>query len=215
MSLKGTIKIECPHCGEQFEADVWTVVRGDKDFDLKEMIITGEFDLFMCPFCSTIFSHEETFVYFDREMEILAFVLPEKYANEKEKYLKKMNEDYCLVKDSFTRDRYFPLEPAVFFGMDKLMELLLKDTDIREETDVMEVLAKNFKLRIKKIHPEFARSNDLLFSIPCVADKWSRKTVLQALNKIHSENDALPRVKRLIKIVESMKSDEELLEKCK
>ena len=30
MATKGVFRVECPHCGEGFDADFWTVVRGDQ-----------------------------------------------------------------------------------------------------------------------------------------------------------------------------------------
>ena len=51
MATKGVFRVECPHCGEAFDADFWTVVRGDRDHDVKELILSGEFDLLMCPKC--------------------------------------------------------------------------------------------------------------------------------------------------------------------
>ena len=55
MSIKGSFKAQCPSCKESFDADFWTVVRGDQDQDLKEALIDGELDMLMCPGCSHIF----------------------------------------------------------------------------------------------------------------------------------------------------------------
>ncbi|MHB0996447.1 MAG: CpXC domain-containing protein [Elusimicrobiales bacterium] len=84
MATKGVFRVECPHCGEGFDADFWTVVRGDRDQEVKELILSGEFDILMCPKCETMFQHEEPFLYIDPGKDIMAFVMPESYRDKKD-----------------------------------------------------------------------------------------------------------------------------------
>ena len=79
MAIKGKFRITCPSCDHEFEGDFWTVVRGDRDFKLKKLLIEGEFDLFMCPLCKKVFVKEEAFVYHDPKMDLFVFVLPSAY----------------------------------------------------------------------------------------------------------------------------------------
>ena len=116
MSIKGVFKAECPACHERFDADFWTVVRGDHDLALKEALISGEFDLLMCPSCSNVFPCEETFIYMDPEKELLIFVMPESYLKEKEKWLEKMRLDYDALRESFVKEGVFVFEPQYYFG---------------------------------------------------------------------------------------------------
>ncbi|MEA3307236.1 MAG: CpXC domain-containing protein, partial [Elusimicrobiota bacterium] len=104
MAIKGKFKINCPSCDHEFEADFWTIVRGDRDSKLKEMLLEGEFDMFMCPLCKKVFNKEETFIYHDQKMDLFIFVLPSAYITEKEKWIKKMEEDYDAVKETMNNN---------------------------------------------------------------------------------------------------------------
>ncbi|MBI4655111.1 MAG: hypothetical protein HY746_00035 [Elusimicrobia bacterium] len=225
MSTSGIISLKCPQCGEEFEAKSFTVVRGDRDFKLKETILSGEFDLFMCPACSGVFSHEEPFIYLDPDMEIFAFVLPEKYLEEKEKWIKKISGDYADIRDSLKKDPSFSFEQKFLFGIGSLIELLSADRDAQEETEVIEFIAKDFKMNFCRISPSFARNQSLPFSVPYLTEKPEqrasdssgagsnasqpeKKTCLEALKKIMSANQSLPRLKNLMKLLELLESEE-------
>lgn len=207
MSTKGVFKVKCPACNEQFDADFWTVVRGDKDLELKEMLISGEFDLLMCPNCSAMVSYEETFIYLDPEKELLVFVMPEAYRAEKEKWLEKMRADYDTVKGSLLNMRSLSFEPVCFFGAAELSALLLKDRDMEEETEVMEFIAAEKKFKSAGINPSYARAHDLPFSLPYSGASPSRASALAAAKAISAANDALPRVKNLLKTLEALETE--------
>ena len=98
MATKGLVRVECPSCGESFDADFWTVVRGDRDHEVRELILNGEFDILMCPKCSVMFQHEEPFLYLDPSRDLLAFVMPETWLAEKDKWIAKMKADYEPVR---------------------------------------------------------------------------------------------------------------------
>lgn len=206
MSIKGVFKAECPSCNERFDADFWTVIRGDKDLALKEALISGEFDLLMCPACSNVFSCEETFIYMDPEKELLIFVMPESYLKEKEKWLEKMRQDYEALKGSFVKEGIFVFEPQFHFGAAALSDLLLRDRDVEEETDVMAFIAGERGFKYAKIRPGFARERDLPFSLPYAGASPDRNSALEAVRAIAAANDALIRVKNLLKTLEESKT---------
>ena len=54
-SIKGTAAVTCPNKCEEFEAEVWSFVRGDEDPGLKDAIIFGELNVVRCPHCDAIF----------------------------------------------------------------------------------------------------------------------------------------------------------------
>ena len=206
MSIKGVFKAECPSCKERFDADFWTVIRGDHDLALKEALISGEFDLLMCPGCSNVFPCEETFIYIDPEKELLIFVMPESYQKEKEKWLGKMRQDYEVLKSSFVKEDILVFEPQYYFGAAALSDLLLRDRDREEETDVMTFMAGERGFRYAKIRPGFAREHDLPFSLPYAGAAPDRDSALEAARAIATANDALIRVKNLLKTLEESKT---------
>lgn len=207
MATKSSMRVDCPACGESFDADFWTVVRGDRDTGLKEAIISGEFDLLMCPRCRGVFSREETFIYLDPDMELLAFVLPSAYAGESGKWTAKMREDYEAVRPTLFQGKPVDYEPRCLFGLDELTVLLLRDRDAEEETDVMEFMAREADLRLAPLLPSRARERDILFSAPYAGPEPTRGAAIEALKKIEAANDALARVRRTRELFEKLSGD--------
>jgi len=207
MSIKGSSKAECPSCGFKFDADFWTVIHGDQDLALKEAIISGEFDLLMCPGCSGLFPCEETFIYMSPEKELLVFVMPADYSKEREKWLEKMRLDFETLKGSFLKEGIVASEPLYYFGAGMLSDLLLRDRDMEEETDVMEFMAGERGFKSAKILPGFARLHDLPFSLP-YAGCPCRDHALEAARAITASNDALARVKNLVRTLEELKTQD-------
>ena len=208
MSTKGQVSIECPNCGERFAADFWTVVRGDSDADLKDLIISGEFDLLGCPRCSAVFSHEEPFLYLDPRLELLVFVMPENYRPEKEKWLAKMKADYAALGPTSFGGRLAGLEPAYFFGVDELSALLSRDRDMEEESEVLACLAGENNFKTAKVKAGPARVKDLPFCLPYSGAAPVKEGALSAVKKLLSVNDALPRLKNLLKELETLDAEE-------
>ncbi len=201
------MRIDCPSCGESFDADFWTVVRGDRDTGLKEAIISGEFDLLMCPRCRGVFSHEETFIYLDTEKEILAFVMPSSYSGESEKWTAKMREDYEAVRPTLFQGQPVDHEPRCLFGIDELTALLLRDRDAEEETDVMEFMAREEGLKLVPVNPVAARELDIPFTLPVPTGLFGRAAALKAAEGLYAKNDALPRLKKLVEALKAGKDD--------
>jgi len=193
MSNKGKKTVTCPHCGKSFDADFWTVVRGDLDFELKEMIINGEFDLLLCPECNKLFSYEDTFVYIDPVDEIMAFVMPEKNEGSSE-IMEKVKADYEIIKSENPDSLTMAYKPYYFWGAESLAELLLNDRDIEEETEVMEFMAKERGFPQKEIKKSVAREKNFLFSIPYEGSSCCVSSAVSACEKLLKENDSLKRL---------------------
>ncbi len=207
MATKGVFRVECPHCGESFDADFWTVVRGDRDHDVKELILSGEFDLLVCPKCEEMLQHEEPFLYIDPGRDILAFVMPEAYEAEKEKWVARMNADYEPVRASLFAGQGLTSDPLYLFGLGQLTARLAEDKDREEETDVMEFMAREDGLNLLPVNPVSARELDLPFTLPMPAGLFSRAAALKAAEGLFAKNDALPRLKKLIAALKTGKDD--------
>ncbi len=215
MSIKGNIEAKCPSCGERFEADIWTVIRGDQDKRLKEALMDGEGDLLMCPACSGVFPSEQMFIYLDPGMELMVFVMPESSTDDKEKLLAKMRLDYEAFMASSAKEAAMTFEPLYHFGSGMLSDLLRRDLDMEEETDVMNFMASERGFKSVPIRAGFARERDIPFSLPC-AGCPCRDHALKAVRAILADNDALVRVKNLLNILEKTDTQElPFIARCK
>lgn len=206
MSLKGVFSVECPHCGEKFEAHCWTIVHGGKDEDVKELFFTGEFDLLMCPKCDTVFRHEEPFVYLEPERGLVLFVMPESYRAEKDRWIAKMREDFNQVREMFL-DEAGMTEPQCVFGLDSVQNLLAADRDRGEETEVMEFMAAEAGFHLLAIMPEKARELDIPFSLP-VDGGLGVYSAKKAVARLSEANPYLTRLKKLSELLDSLPGEE-------
>jgi len=207
MATKGIFRVECPHCGEGFDADFWTVVRGDRDHEVKELILSGEFDLLVCPKCEEMVQHEEPFLYIDPHRDLLAFVMPESYEKEKEKWISRMNADYEPVKASLFAGQGLTSDPLYLFGLGQLTARLENDRDREEETDVMEFMAREEGLKLVPVNPVAARELDIPFTLPVPTGLFGRAAALKAAEGLYAKNDALPRLKKLVEALKVGKDD--------
>jgi len=208
VATKGVFRVECPHCGDNFDADFWTVVRGDRDAQVKELILSGEFDILMCPKCETMFQHEEPFLYMDPDKDIMAFVMPESYLEKKDEWIARMNADYEPLRSSLSAGQGIAGEPSYFFGLAPLTALLEGDRDREEETDVLEFMAREDGLHLLPVKPSAARELDITFSIPMPSGLKGRAAALKAAGDLRARNDAMPRLKKLIDVLASASGDE-------
>ncbi len=208
MSTKGAFRVECPHCGESFDADFWTVVRGDRDQEVKELILSGEFDLLMCPKCEEMFQHEEPFLYIEPGRDLLAFVMPETYLEKKDEWVERMKKDYEPLRASFSAGQGLSGEPLYLFGLAPLSALLEADRDREEETEVLEFMAREAGLQLLAVRPASARELDIPFSIPMPAGLKGRAAALKAAEALRARNDALPRLKKLVDALSALEGDE-------
>jgi len=207
MATKGVFRVECPHCGDSFDADFWTVVRGDRDQDVKELILSGEFDILMCPKCEKMFQHEEPFLYIDPNRDILCFVLPETYIDKRDEWTARMKADYEPMRASLAAVQGISGEPVCLFGLSPLTAMLQTDQDREEETDVMEFMAREDGLHLLPVKPAAARELDILFSLPMPAGLKGRAAALKAAEALRAKNDALPRLKKLVDALAALKGD--------
>lgn len=208
MATKGVFRIECPHCGEGFDADFWTVVRGDRDQDVKEMILSGEFDILLCPRCEKMFQHEEPFLYLDPSRDIMAIVMPETYLEKKEEWLARMEKDYAPLRASISSGQGITGDPLYFFGLAPLTALLEDDRDREEETEVMEFMAREVGLHLLPVKPAAARDLDIPFSIPMPAGLSGRAAALNAASSLRERNSAMPRLNRLADHLAALKGED-------
>jgi len=207
MATKGIFRVECSACGENFDADFWTVVRGDRDHNIKEMILLGEFDILVCPKCSVMFRHEEPFIYMDPTRDTLAFVLPEAYREKREEWIARMKADYEPVRATLADGQGISGEPLYLFGLGPLTGLLENDRDREEETEVMEFMAREEGLRLLPVKPAVARELDIPFSIPLPTDPGGRSAALKAAAGLFAKNGALPRLGKLVGALEALKDE--------
>ena len=125
MALKATYEIRCS-CGATFTDDIFEYVFSEHDPELKDSILSGEFNLVTCPSCDQTIPVENRFLYRDEKNKLWVWV----YKREEEPQRDALNEELigknASMKFHFLDDRESYREFLVF-GREGLLELLLKE----------------------------------------------------------------------------------------
>jgi hypothetical protein len=201
MSFKGEIEAKCPKGCEPFAAEVWSYVRGDQNEELRNAVLAREFNLLLCPGCGNPFFPDASYVYFEPEAEILAFVFPESYREKEAYWREKMHSDFAAMKGSLGEELNLDVEPELFFGVDDIGELLEGEDWKRDERDVAEFIAKDLGLSLYRVKRGYARKSEIPALLPFTGKKASRDAVLAGLAKLVAENDRLTAYKDYLDVL--------------
>ena len=105
MSKSHVEKINCKHCGKEFDFTIWDSINATLDPDLREnLIVRGDLYEYKCPHCGNVVTHTYPILYHDMEHKFmihsgpLSEVMQQYKVNQKQ--IKKMNEMFGnLSKD--------------------------------------------------------------------------------------------------------------------
>lgn len=191
MSFKGEIEARCPHGCEPFTTEVWSFIRGDQSPELREAVLWRECNLLICPGCEKAFFPEASYIYFEPQAELLAFVFPESYRAKEAYWRGKMHEDFVTMREKLGGEMTLVQEPELFFGIDELAELLEKEDFRGEEREVMEHFAKDLGLSLYRVSAAHARREGVPRELPYAGKTATRASVLAGLEKLVAANDRL------------------------
>lgn len=204
MSFKGQIEAKCPRGCEPFTSEVWSFVNGEESDDLRLSVLFRELNLLLCPQCEKPFFADTTYVYYEPRLDLMAFVMPESYRPEAERWRRKMHEDFVAYKTAL-KELPVDLEPVIFFGHEDLA-LLLEREDFRgEEREVMEAVAAELGLKIHRVGAGYARSQSIPASMPYSGARATRAAVIDGLEKLVAANDRLTAYSELLEGLRSSK----------
>ena len=126
MSFQGDVEARCSACSEVFETPVWSFVHGGTDVSLRDQIKARELNLLLCAHCNEAFMPEVSWIYYEPDAELMAFVFPESWSAEQAKWREKMTADFEQMKGTLGDKLPIDYVPEIFFGQDGLGALLEK-----------------------------------------------------------------------------------------
>ena len=192
MSFKGEVEIRCASCSEPFETPVWSFVHGGTDTALRDQIKARECNLLLCPACGAAFMPEVSWIYYEPDAEIMAFVFPEAWRAEEAAWRDKMKADFAQMRTVLGDRLPVDMEPEVFFGQDDLGALLEKEDWRIDERDVMLEYAKELDLSVYKARPSWARTNGAPAEFPYKGKGApTREGLIAGMQALIKANDAL------------------------
>jgi hypothetical protein len=203
MSFMGEIETRCPHGCEPFTTPVWSFVNAVKTPELRDTVKALELNLLLCPGCDKAFAPEATWIYFEPDLEILAFVFPESYKADEPKWRSKMEEDYAVLRESLGGDLPVSTPPEIFFGQQGLSDLLEFEDFRTDERDVMEHYAADLGLSLYKASPAWAREHGAPRVLPFKGEAASRAAVIAGIKDLLAANDRLTAWEEYLKSLEA------------
>jgi hypothetical protein len=133
MAFKASYEINCS-CGNRFEADLCEYIFTAYDSDLKDALLTGDFNWLSCPSCKEHFPVETRFLYRDEENMLWVWVCKRGEENRADELYEELMNKNIHFKDHFLDDKA-NYRKFLVFGRDALIELLLKEDKELKKTE--------------------------------------------------------------------------------
>ena len=216
MSILSTCEIKCS-CGETFEAELWKAVNVFDDPDLRDVILSGRFNTVQCSKCSKFFYHEHFFMYQDLQNELIAYVYPKENQSMAGEFRNKMLSEFKELIDGIEEFKKIDFEPVLYFGIEDLVSTLNHEDNIKDETDIVDIISKTLDFDIIDIKPSKARNLCIVNKIPKIKKSTGnlKSDIVLGLEKLLKYNPNLNEYKNLFTRINQNNSclDEILLHK--
>ena len=125
MALKATYEIRCI-CNTTFTGDIFEYVFAEHDPELKDAILSGEFNLVTCPSCDRTIPVENRFLYRDEKNKLWVWVCKREEEPQRDALAEELIAKDASMKFHFLEDRE-TYRNFLVFGREGLLELLLKE----------------------------------------------------------------------------------------
>jgi len=145
MALKTEYKIRCG-CKASFKTPVYEYILADFNPELRDAILSGDFNVVMCPSCGRVLSIEVPYLYRDEKNRLFIWVCSQKDKSRRKKLEKELLEKKSNLECHFL-DGVDPGKEMLIFGREELVSLLLA-TDPELKKREGKHLLKNFAARL-------------------------------------------------------------------
>jgi hypothetical protein len=125
MALKAKYEIRCG-CGRTFTGDVYEYVFAEHDPELKDSILSGEFNRIPCPSCDRRLHIETRFLYRDETNKLWIWVCKKGEEPQRDELAEELIEKNTMI-EGHSLDGKEDYRKFLVFGRDGLIELLLKE----------------------------------------------------------------------------------------
>jgi len=125
MALKAKYEIRCV-CNTTFIGDIIEYVFSEHDPELKDSILSGEFNLVMCPSCDQSIPVENRFLYRDEKNKLWVWVCKREEEPQRDALTEELIEKNASMEFHFLGERK-SYRKYLVFGREGLLELLLRE----------------------------------------------------------------------------------------
>ena len=207
MSFAKLEEIKC-QCGEVFEAELWNAINVVEDPELKDALLCGEINIVCCPACGQILYGDHFILYHDPKSELIAFVYPISFAEQKAHWEAKMKDDFVQATKDLIADEVINYEPILLFGLDALTDIVRTEEEDLDEISILEYCAKDLGLTLIHLKPSLSRPLHIPMVLPKLPSKGDgiRKEILAGLDVLLKYNDRLTCFDRIRHLIEHNKN---------
>ncbi|MCG3203707.1 MAG: hypothetical protein KCHDKBKB_00379 [Elusimicrobia bacterium] len=183
----------CPHCSYPNQAEIWSVINVQLDPELRDLLLGGEINMIECVSCKEIFYAENFVLYHDPSTQLMAFVYPQSYANDKSRWESKTLADFSHTQSTVPEAERLTYQPVTLFGMDALVFLVEDEEEQSIQAEIVKFYSQEHGFKFKTLSPSQARLKKIPPVIPYLGENEfpARERVLEALEKIKIINDRL------------------------
>jgi hypothetical protein len=125
MSSMMPCQLQCPHCGNEQELEIWGSVNVKLDPELKEKLLGGEINVFACEKCGKRTFYDAPLLYHDMELHFCIQYIPPEELDDPSLFQRFALDGTLPVReDDPTRslpDLQYVLRPHIVFDMGELL----------------------------------------------------------------------------------------------
>lgn len=125
MALRAMYEIRCS-CGASFTGNLYEYVFSEYDPELKDSILSGEFNSVTCPSCEQRMHVENRFLYRDEKNNLWVWVCKKGEERRRDELARELIEQNAFIEGHFL-DGKESYRKFLVFGREGLIELLLKE----------------------------------------------------------------------------------------
>ena len=145
-------QITCPNCGTPFSAEVHQIIDVGRQPELKQMLLSGQLNVAVCPSCGAGGQLANAMLYHDPAHELLMMYIPQELQldqMQQEQYIGRLTRE-VLDNTPLEQRHAYMLQPLTMLTMQSFMEKVLETEGItkdmierqRKQVELLNTLAK-------------------------------------------------------------------------
>ena len=145
-------QITCPNCSTPYKAEVHQIIDVGRQPELKQMILSGQLNIAVCPNCGAGGQLSSIILYHDPDHELLMLYVPPELQMDQmqqEQYIGRLTRE-VLDNTPMEQRRAYMLQPTMILTMQSFVEKVLETEGItkemidrqRKQAELLDILAK-------------------------------------------------------------------------
>ena len=146
-------QITCPNCGTPFSAEVHQIIDVGRQPELKQMLLSGQLNVAVCPSCGAGGQLASAMLYHDPAHELFMLHIPQELQMDQmqqQQYIGRLTREVIENTPQEQRRGYMLMQPKIVLTMQSFMENILETEGItkemierqRKQAELLNTLAK-------------------------------------------------------------------------